>query len=445
MAAAVRALGRLPRHAGALLAGGGAGATSSTSRCARRRRRPTRSTTSWPSGWRPDAYRPAGAVRAVPHRGAGHHRRPVRRPGRPRRARGRPDLVGAGDPDLPPGPLPRAGASPAGRTRWRSWARPRTSTPATTRATCAALEERRRYFVAHGAVSADHSHVDVRTDPLEPARGGAHLPGGAGRPTPSRRGGRGVPPAHAARDGPDVVRRRAGDDPAPGRAPQTTTARPPRGSGRTPATTSRSRSSSPTRCARCWSATAPIPGSTWSCSRSTRPCSPASSPRWPGSTPSLYVGAPWWFLDAPHAIRRFRRGGHRDRRLLPHVRVHRRHPRVLLDPGPARHVPPRRRRLARPARGRAPARRGRGARDRASTWSPASRGRCSSCERHPAGRPALSRSAGTAGPRAGAARAPRAGQLLPRPPGLVHRPRPRRRGLGHRRLHRPQRARWPTP
>ena len=31
-----------------------------------------------------------------------------------------------------------------------------------------ALEARRRYFVEHGAVSADHSHVDVRTDPLEP-------------------------------------------------------------------------------------------------------------------------------------------------------------------------------------------------------------------------------------------------------------------------------------
>jgi glucuronate isomerase len=32
-----------------------------------------------------------------------------------------------------------------------------------------ALEQRRRYFVAHGATSADHSHVDVRTDPLDPA------------------------------------------------------------------------------------------------------------------------------------------------------------------------------------------------------------------------------------------------------------------------------------
>jgi glucuronate isomerase len=30
-----------------------------------------------------------------------------------------------------------------------------------------ALEQRRRHFVAHGATSADHSHDDVRTDPLE--------------------------------------------------------------------------------------------------------------------------------------------------------------------------------------------------------------------------------------------------------------------------------------
>jgi glucuronate isomerase len=30
-----------------------------------------------------------------------------------------------------------------------------------------ALEERRRHFIAHGAISADHSHADVRTDPLE--------------------------------------------------------------------------------------------------------------------------------------------------------------------------------------------------------------------------------------------------------------------------------------
>jgi glucuronate isomerase len=32
-----------------------------------------------------------------------------------------------------------------------------------------AMEARRQYFVEHGAVSADHSHDDVRTDPLDPA------------------------------------------------------------------------------------------------------------------------------------------------------------------------------------------------------------------------------------------------------------------------------------
>jgi glucuronate isomerase len=32
-----------------------------------------------------------------------------------------------------------------------------------------ALEQRRRYFVANGAVSADHSHLDVRTEPLDRA------------------------------------------------------------------------------------------------------------------------------------------------------------------------------------------------------------------------------------------------------------------------------------
>ena len=33
----------------------------------------------------------------------------------------------------------------------------------------AALEDRRRYFIAHGAVSADHSHADAGTDPLDQA------------------------------------------------------------------------------------------------------------------------------------------------------------------------------------------------------------------------------------------------------------------------------------
>jgi glucuronate isomerase len=31
------------------------------------------------------------------------------------------------------------------------------------------LESRRRYFKDHGAVSSDHSHIDARTDPIEPS------------------------------------------------------------------------------------------------------------------------------------------------------------------------------------------------------------------------------------------------------------------------------------
>jgi glucuronate isomerase len=47
----------------------------------------------------------------------------------------------------------------------------------------AALEDRRRYFIEHGATSADHSHLDVRTEPLEPREAAriyaAALAGGA--------------------------------------------------------------------------------------------------------------------------------------------------------------------------------------------------------------------------------------------------------------------------
>jgi glucuronate isomerase len=48
-----------------------------------------------------------------------------------------------------------------------------------------ALEERRRHFVAHGGRSADHSHLDVRTDPLEPAEAARiHRAALAGEATP---------------------------------------------------------------------------------------------------------------------------------------------------------------------------------------------------------------------------------------------------------------------
>jgi glucuronate isomerase len=56
-----------------------------------------------------------------------------------------------------------------------------------------ALETRRRYFVEYGAVSADHSHVDVRTDPLEPSEAAriyrSALAADATRRRPLRSGG----------------------------------------------------------------------------------------------------------------------------------------------------------------------------------------------------------------------------------------------------------------
>ena len=57
------------------------------------------------------------------------------------------------------------------------------------------------------------------------------------------------------------------------------------------------------------------------------------------------------------------RRGHRDRRVRPHLGLHRRHPRVLLHPGPPRHVTPAGLRLPRRAGRHPPPRRGRGLRD----------------------------------------------------------------------------------
>ena len=162
----------LPRHAGALLARGRAGRDLRRRPCARRRRRPTRSTTRSPSASAEDAFRPAGAVRAVRHRGAGHHRRPVRRPGRARRAGRRPGVAAAGciptfRPDRYLEPAPPGWARrgrPPGRGRRRS-------TPATTPATSRRWRSAGAYFIAHGAVSADHSHADVAHRAARAGRG----------------------------------------------------------------------------------------------------------------------------------------------------------------------------------------------------------------------------------------------------------------------------------
>ena len=82
-----------------------------------------------------------------------------------------------------------------------------------------------------------------------------------------------------------------------------------------------------------------------------------------GFYPSVYVGAPWWFLDTPDGMRRFRAVGDGHGGLLQDVGLHRRHPRVLLDPRAARHRPADRRRPPRGPCRHARADRGRSARD----------------------------------------------------------------------------------
>ena len=107
------------------------------------------------------AYRPRALYEPFRHQRAGHDRRPVRRPVRARRARRGPDMAGAGDPDVPPRPLPRARAGRLARRSRAARRGRRRGHPATTTGSSHALEERRRYFLAHGATSADHSHEDV--------------------------------------------------------------------------------------------------------------------------------------------------------------------------------------------------------------------------------------------------------------------------------------------
>ena len=225
-----------------------------------------------------------------------------------------------------------------------------------------ALEERRRYFIAHGATSADHSHADVRTDPLEPAEAAriyrAALAGGAtdGEATAFRRHMLAEMARMSCDDGlvmtlhPGVRRNhhrptfeRFGPDTGhdiPIRTEFTDALRP------------------------LLERFGTHPGfhlvlftvdeTVWS-----RELAPLA-----GFYPSVYVGVPWWFLDAPDAIRRFFAAVTETAGLLADIGVRRRHPGVLLDPRPARHVAPDRRRLPRAAGRRAPARRGRGDRDR---------------------------------------------------------------------------------
>jgi glucuronate isomerase len=167
-----------------------------------------------------------------------------------------------------------------------------------------ALEERRRHFIAHGASSADHSHADVRTDPLEAGEAArifrAALAGEATshEAVAFRRHMLCEMARMSCEDGlvmtlhPGVLRdhhrptfERFGPDTGhdiPTRIELTRALRPLlERFGTSPGF---------------HLVVFTVDESVWS-----RELAPLA-----GFYPSVYVGVPWWFLDAPEALRRFR-------------------------------------------------------------------------------------------------------------------------------------------
>jgi glucuronate isomerase len=167
-----------------------------------------------------------------------------------------------------------------------------------------ALEARRRYFIAHGGRSADHSHIDVRTDPLEPSEADRiHRTALTGEATEAE--------ATAYRRHMLLEMARMSCDDG-----LVMTLHPGVHRGHHGPTTSRfgpdTGNDIPIR-AEFTDALHPLldrygtyPGFhlvpfTLDETVFSRELAPLA-----GFYPSVYVGVPWWFLDAPHAIRRFR-------------------------------------------------------------------------------------------------------------------------------------------
>lgn len=166
-----------------------------------------------------------------------------------------------------------------------------------------ALADRRRYFVAHGATSADHSHGDAGASPLSPVEAERlHALARTGSATPAeavalRRHLVFEMARLSCEDGlvmtlhPGVARGHHGP----------TTARFGRDVGcDVPVSVEFTRALRP-MLERFGTAAGfrvvlfTLDETTWS-----RELAPLA-----GFYPSVYLGAPWWFLDAPHAMRRF--------------------------------------------------------------------------------------------------------------------------------------------
>jgi glucuronate isomerase len=167
-----------------------------------------------------------------------------------------------------------------------------------------ALEARRRHFIVHGAVSADHSHADIRTDPLDPGEAARiYRAALAGEATLDER------VAFRRHMLLEMARMSADDG-------LVMTLHPGIRRGHHLPTTERfgpdTGSDIPIR-VEYTDALAPLLGkfgthpgfhlvlftvdeTVWS-----RELAPLA-----GFYPAVYVGVPWWFLDAPEAMRRFR-------------------------------------------------------------------------------------------------------------------------------------------
>lgn len=167
-----------------------------------------------------------------------------------------------------------------------------------------ALEQRRRYFIDHGATSADHSHFDVRTDPLDPAEASRIFTDAlAGQAAPAemvafRRHMLGEMARMSCDDGlvmtlhPGVCRGHHGP----------TTDRFGADTGNDiPVRVEFTEALRPLLQRYGTHPNLHLVLFTLDETVFSREIAPLA-----GFYPSVYVGAPWWFLDAPDAIRRFR-------------------------------------------------------------------------------------------------------------------------------------------
>jgi glucuronate isomerase len=167
-----------------------------------------------------------------------------------------------------------------------------------------ALEDRRRYFVAHGATSADHSHPDVGTEPLDPAqaallyRAALHGYATAEECTAFRRHMLHEMARMSCDDGlvmtlhPGVLRGH--------HTPSAARFGPDRGHD-IPVRTEFTRALQPLLERFGTHPNLHLVLFTVDETAFSREIAPLA-----GFYPSVYVGAPWWFLDAPDAIRRWR-------------------------------------------------------------------------------------------------------------------------------------------